>query len=1081
MNKRKELTAFRMINWHNCSDSGILKLAGNTLLTGPTGSGKSSLQDALFLTITLNEYNFNKASGDNSKRDLRSYVRCRIDEKKDGKTQKYKRKGKVITYLLTEMFDANNDVYILGCCFVSPSDNADIEKHYFVIRNKCIDEVEVIGENRCPLGFKAFQSQFAVLDFHSPKTKSDAKRLFAQTLGFKKDQVELYEKLGDILAKLMSGKSNIANVDSFIKEYILKNTILDIDSMELILRDLNEMTETLGEYETRQEKLEETREKASDINGLKQQISQDDVLYVVSSYEFLKNELATIEKELEKLRKDENACVEEMEVLAKKRDYYQEQKFRLENTDDKQQLAQFNREKEQLEQRLKVCENAKRSLVLKVRQFADLLNTNRAVKTLFQTNFDWNDMELDNERFHALLDELETFQDVLLAETSKTSIAKNDLQEKYNALHSETAKLRNGLSISHIATNAVKAIDKYFEEHWIQDKAKVVCDCIDFNTNDPDWKATLESYLGNIRFFIVVKPENYQVAKEIIKNGNFYNVSVIDTTETSDKSARNGSICDLLTYSNEYVEQFLKYKYGGIMAVETCLNGVPDTKYHYLGKDGTTYGGRAFSLKNKKVQFYIGQEAKEQMIQENESLLETYKEELQKYGDTISVYSTVKDMVRRMVYEMNNTDKAIFKDLKVLPDEIEVLDENIRDLTSENSIFDAQKKIREIAERVQDCDQKQKELQENQNKVSRQIGAVEGKQRDHLDNLTSIEPQYLDYQSNEVESFEEAKAKYEEILLDKRKTIPSVCKSLEMNRQKLESKIDESNRELVKLQRNYCDLYNGSLSFSGVDSQPEFDEEYERIALNGLPELRESVQTKRTEELNLIKTNIIKYFKRSFDEAEQIVRNLNKTLRDITHGGKTYLLTTPVAAPGFETYYSLIKDTEIAGYSAEEGVKHSDEEYEEFYEFVRSNPDNTDYRNYIKCDVAVRKYDDGQLIEKRLSESLSVSSGGEKQVPLYILSAMSLLSIYVADRTNDVLRFTILDEAFSFIDASHTESVLEYFDAINLQLMIGVPDRMAKLFQNYTDNQIYVLNNAQGRTFKALTSPRKFAEFTKIE
>ena len=1077
---RKELTSFRMINWHKCSDSGVLKLDGDTLLTGGTGSGKSSLLDGLYLVLTLNEHNFNKASGENAKRDLRSYVRCRIDENVNGKKQKYQRKGKVISYLLAEIYDAKNNVSVLGTCFVSSSDTSDIEKHYFLVQDTPLNEINLIDESRCPLEFKAFQSQFEIHNFHSPKTKGDAKKIFAQAIGFKKDQVDLYEKWGSVYSKIMSGKSEITNVDSFIKNNILRNATLDIDAMELILRDLNELTERLEEYEKRQEQLEEIQEQTAAIDSIKEKIKQNDALYIVSNFEYLKEEISKLEKELVVLQREQNSYENDLETIAQKRDYYKEQKFRLENMDDKQQLSQFIREKEELEEKLEKAQSEKRSVVLKINQFVSLMNEHKVLKMLFNTSFNFNDKELDSDCLNSLLNELDALQETMIDVVSKESIKAKDAQVNYENLRKETNELKTGSSASHIATNALKAINKYFEENWVQDKAQSICDYIDFVTDDSQWKATLESYLGNVRFYIVVKPENYQIAKEIVKKGNYYNVSVVDTTEEFDKTSRDGSICDLLSYSNEYVEQFLKYKYGGIMAVESCLNGVPDTRYHYLGKDGTTYGGRVFSLKNTKLQYYIGQDAKKKLIENNEAILSSYSEEMKQYRQNAFVYNEAKGVVRKLINQINNLDRSIFDNIVYLPSEIEVLSSNIQELTSDTSMFNTQKKINEIQEKIIECDNKQKTVQKQQVDIVKNLGVKEGKKIEFQNRLDEIRPQYINYQENMNDAFQLAKEEYEAILSDSRKSVQSVSKSLEMEKQKMEHQLDGLNKQLAILQRTYCDLYNSTMSFAGIDSRREFDQEYEKIALKGVPELKRSVEIKKNEEIVSIKTNVMKFFKRGFDDTDQIIRNLNMSLKDVSHGGKTYVLTQPVSAPGFEQFYQLIKDTEIAGYFGDNSVEHTDEEYETFYNFVRSNPDYQDYRNYIQCDVAVKKYEDGRLIEKRLSDSLSVSSGGEKQVPLYILSAMSMLSIYVADRTNDVLRFVALDEAFSFIDASHTESVLGYFDAIDLQLIIGVPDRMAKLFQEYTDNQIYVTNKGGGRIFKALNSQRKFVAFNRM-
>ena len=1079
MNNRKELTKFRAINWHDCSDSGVLQLRNNTLLTGPTGSGKSSLQDALYLVLTLNEHNFNKASGDNSKRDIRSYHRCRIDEKIDGRTQKYKRKNRVISYLLVQIEDDDQEtIDVLGICFTSNSDGDDIDKRYFIISDVDLEDVELIDENRRPREFKDLANNFQIGQMEQLRNKSAAKERFCEVVGFKKDQIDLYEKWGRILAKVMSGKDAIPNVDFFIKENILHSHTLDIDEMESKLKTLTELQNQLEEYKTRSDVLIEIHDKMKQIHEIYDTIKENDVLYVVANYEHLTAELEKYEKQLKELETENTLCLEEIEALNSKRDQLKEKIFRLESMDDKQQLAEFNKEKKQLEIRLENCNSVKRSLCLAITSFNDLIVANNVVKSVFTTDLNMNQEDVGVEQLNALLGELERLQDVLVNKSSEFNTMKNTLTTEIGELKKETEQMKNGMSASHPATAAVNAINKYFEKAYIGDEAKVICDYIDFNTSDAQWKETLEAYLGPTRFFIVVKPENYQKAKEIVQNGDFYNISIIDTTKDYDVNVKDNSICNLFTYKNYYVEQFLKYRYGTIIAVETCLGGLYDLKGKYLGRDGSKYGGHLFTSKAKKVQYYIGQDAKATLIKENEAELNKKTVELSNITKNINAAEDAKKAIKTMINRLSTYDHKIFHDLKTLPGEIQVLEDNIYQLTSDEAMYDAQKQLNDLKNSVLEIENQTKTLNKKQNDISKKQGAAEDKEAEARTKLEEIKDQYENYRINDAEAVTKAEEEYKDILSDTRKSVASVSRALEKDRQKLENKAEEMNRSLSNMQRSYCDLYNNILSFEGMASEAEFDEEYQRIAINGVTELSEAVEVSRADELNAIKTNMMLNFKRNFDNGRQIIKNLNKTLKDVSYGGKNYLLTTPTPAPGFEKWYQLIEDTVVPGFSGDPDVFHTDEEYEDFYHQVRTNPDFQDYRNYLKCDVSMKQTKNGQIIEKRLSESLAVSSGGEKQVPLYILSAMALLSIYVADRTNNVLHFAIMDEAFSFVDGAHTQGVLGYFKEIDLQLLIGVPDRMAKTFVDFCENSLWVSNTAKGRTFKALESARKVPEIT---
>ena len=65
----KKLVKVRLINWHYLSNETI-EIKGNTLLTGPNASGKSTIMDAITYVLTAGDTAFNLAANDKGKRDL---------------------------------------------------------------------------------------------------------------------------------------------------------------------------------------------------------------------------------------------------------------------------------------------------------------------------------------------------------------------------------------------------------------------------------------------------------------------------------------------------------------------------------------------------------------------------------------------------------------------------------------------------------------------------------------------------------------------------------------------------------------------------------------------------------------------------------------------------------------------------------------------------------------------------------------------------------------------------------------------------------------------------------------------------
>ena len=73
----KKLVKIRLINWHYLSNETI-EIKGNTLLTGPNASGKSTIMDAITYVLTAGDTAFNLAANEKGKRDLRGYVKCKL-------------------------------------------------------------------------------------------------------------------------------------------------------------------------------------------------------------------------------------------------------------------------------------------------------------------------------------------------------------------------------------------------------------------------------------------------------------------------------------------------------------------------------------------------------------------------------------------------------------------------------------------------------------------------------------------------------------------------------------------------------------------------------------------------------------------------------------------------------------------------------------------------------------------------------------------------------------------------------------------------------------------------------------------
>ena len=93
---------------------------GSVLISGENAAGKSTVLDAIQMVLTGNSTKFNKAANENSDRDLKSYVRCKIDT-----TEKtYLREGNVISNIALEFYEEKeNRWFVIGVHITSGNEN----------------------------------------------------------------------------------------------------------------------------------------------------------------------------------------------------------------------------------------------------------------------------------------------------------------------------------------------------------------------------------------------------------------------------------------------------------------------------------------------------------------------------------------------------------------------------------------------------------------------------------------------------------------------------------------------------------------------------------------------------------------------------------------------------------------------------------------------------------------------------------------------------------------------------------------------------------------------------------------------
>ncbi|TIR62911.1 MAG: DNA primase, partial [Mesorhizobium sp.] len=111
-----------------------------------------------------------------------------------------------------------------------------------------------------------------------------------------------------------------------------------------------------------------------------------------------------------------------------------------------------------------------------------------------------------------------------------------------------------------------------------------------------------------------------------------------------------------------------------------------------------------------------------------------------------------------------------------------------------------------------------------------------------------------------------------------------------------------------------------------------------------------------------------------------------------------------------------------------------------------------DYRSYFTYDLRMRDIATGRTTS--FDRRRGVASGAERQVPFYVVIGAALASAYHGVRQTNApsnlgMGLAVFDEAFSKMDGPNQRTLLDFYRAIGLQVVIAAPtEKRAVVYEN---------------------------------
>ena len=1045
----KKLKRMKLINWHRFENC-VIDFGETTLLSGENGAGKTTILDAIQFVVICSANFFNKAAHDNGKRSLSGYVRC-----KTGRENKpYERTGEISAHVALEFYEESRDRYfIVGAVIDSATEGQETAVRYLM--DNCRLSEEMFFKGKTPRSISEFRSFNSKGIRQWCKTQTEARKMIKARLG------RIEDKFFSLIPKAMAFKP-IDDIKEFVYTYVLDAKEVNIDLLRENVRSYQDLERTLESVKRRMEKLEQIEGFYEEAQDCVKRDGMYEFFLSQAEVDLIKERIQRLEEEIQAEEYRKKQLTSQLEETEKERAQKQEietnLRVELRQNQDFIALEEQKKELERFLEEEKNCLEEKRILKKSIKKSLDQMDKLLEIKDVDPCVRECRKRlesieEIQNvPEARALLDQVIQYKNQMYGKVQRklaeVQIRLRERQTEREQLEGEIQRLkRKKLSYPEAVERLTEAVREEFQRLGRKAEPHVLCEVLEIA--DESWRNAVEGYLNTQRFYILVEPENFDIALGIYdrlrREKKAYGAGLINTQHMEDfDEAPEGTLAQTVTSKNKYARRYINMVLG---KVKMCQR-YEDLKKYYtsITRECMRYQNKVASAIKPEIFRvpFIGKNAFKVQLEQAEKKREVLNEELEMLQEKIKNLEFAADPL------LTGEDVDVKYRLEILTrlSQVKVLiqkcRENIKTLEKNSTLIEKQIQL-EVLEKIRT------EIEKKAGDLNRQIGIAEQKIENRKEQLQAGIQEKLKFQAHTADLTQKAgdrvlnwKKEYEK--QTSQKTFQQFKENYEKQRKSNWTRKENSEAFMTEQMVQYKSEYNFGAPAS-MKGYPEFAAVYDRLRTSELLDYEEKVEAAKQAAEEEFREQFLAKLQENMKQAQGEFKELNRALKDIAFSSEQYeFLYMP--SKKYRSYYEMLMDdfNVVQGESIFSGIFHENhrEVIDELFERLAIQNDNnsktldefTDYRTYMDYDIKIIHSDGSYSYYSKVCEE---KSGGETQTPFYVTVAASFVQLYSNNIGGEAAGLVMFDEAFNNMDDERIGGVLEFLKRLPLQILIAAP------------------------------------------